>query len=423
MIRRAVRTEKPRLRATTSSVEPGRVHTERFPARSLTIEDVEQLESAYPDLTDVLPLAPPQEGLLFHALVDEVDVYTAQIRLDLDGELDPDRLHRAAQAVLDRHDNLRVAFHHEGLDEPVQVVRAEVRVPWRQDDLTGRAAEADSIAAAERDEPFDLTVAPLLRWRLLRLGAGRHRLVLTSHHLLWDGWSVPLVLQEVFLRYAGSALPAVVPYRDYLRWSHEQDPGAATHAWQEALAGAKPSPVASSSPTEGAEPQRQLRREMTPAFATHLEVAARAREVTVGTIIQAAWAVVLSNRIGAADVVFGTTFSGRPPEIPGIERMIGLLANTLPVRVRLLPGDTVGGLLRRIREEQAALLDHHHLRLIDVRRAGGGAALFDTTTVFTNYPLDPAAFEKLGTGLRLSDVDNTDATHYPCGWPWCLAAS
>jgi len=224
---------------------------------------------------------------------------------------------------------------------------------------------------------------------------------------------VPLVLQEVFLRYAGSALPAVVPYRDYLRWSHEQDPGAATHAWQEALAGAKPSPVASSSPTEGAEPQRQLRREMTPAFATHLEVAARAREVTVGTIIQAAWAVVLSNRIGAADVVFGTTFSGRPPEIPGIERMIGLLANTLPVRVRLLPGDTVGGLLRRIREEQAALLDHHHLRLIDVRRAGGGAALFDTTTVFTNYPLDPAAFEKLGTGLRLSDVDNTDATHYP----------
>jgi len=155
-----------------------------FPLVSLTIEDVEQLESAYPDLTDVLPLAPPQEGLLFHALVDEVDVYTAQIRLDLDGELDPDRLHRAAQAVLDRHDNLRVAFHHEGLDEPVQVVRAEVRVPWRQDDLTGRAAEADSIAAAERDEPFDLTVAPLLRWRLLRLGAGRHRLVLTSHHLL-----------------------------------------------------------------------------------------------------------------------------------------------------------------------------------------------------------------------------------------------
>ncbi|MCO8273927.1 amino acid adenylation domain-containing protein [Actinoplanes sp. TRM 88003] len=398
---------------TLAAVAVGGFTPSDFPLVTLGPDDVEQLETAYPDLTDVLPLAPPQEGLLFHALVDEVDVYTAQIRLDLDGDLDPERLRRAAQEVLDRHDNLRVAFHHEGLDEPVQVVRAEVGLPWRLDDLTGRAEQADSVAAAERAEPFDLTAAPLLRWRLLRLGRARHRLLLTSHHLLWDGWSVPVVLQEVFVRYAGGALPAVVPYRDYLSWLRGQDPAAADQAWREALAGATPSLVAPAGADEDPQPQRQLRRDMSAEFAARLEAAARAREVTVGTVIQAAWAVVLGRRTGTTDVVFGTTFSGRPPEIPGIERMVGLLANTLPVRVRLLAGDTVGDLLRRVRDEQATLLGHHHLRLTDVRRAGGGAALFDTTTVFTNYPLDPAAFETLGTGLRLSGVDNDDATHYP----------
>ena len=392
-------------------MEPGRFHAERLPARPLTIDDVEQLESAYPNLTDVLPLAPPQEGLLFHALVDEVDVYTAQIRLDLDGELNPDRLRQAAQAVLDRHDNLRVAFHHEGLDEPVQVVRAEVRAPWRQDDLpAGRRKPTPSRRPTR--EPFDLTVAPLLRWRLLRLDAGRQRLILTSHHLLWDGGSVPLVLQEVFVRYAGSALPAVVPYRDYLRWLHAQDSDTAIIAWREALAGAMPSLVVSSSR------RGKAAAAVAPGHDPGLRDPARGGGPGPGGDGRHDHPGGLGGRAGQPDRRDGRSVRhdvllGRPPEIPGIERMIGLLANTLPVRVRMLPGDTVGSLLRRIRDEQAVLLGRHHLRLTEVRRAGGGVALFDTTTVFTNYPLDPAAFEALGTGLRLSGMDNDDATHYP----------
>lgn len=215
------------------------------------------------ELEDVLPLTPLQEGMLFHALYDQaaIDVYTAQFVLTLEGTVDPAALRAAVAALLRRHANLRVGFLHEDLDQPVQAVAAQVPVPLRTYDLTageGPGGVADRLReflAADRVRRFDLADPPLMRFALLRTGADRHRLVMTSHHLLLDGWSLPLLLSELFELYArhgdDSALPRVTPYRNYLAWLAGQDRAAALDAWRTALAGLEgPTLLAGRGPAE-----------------------------------------------------------------------------------------------------------------------------------------------------------------------------
>ncbi|MGH8570946.1 MAG: condensation domain-containing protein, partial [Gammaproteobacteria bacterium] len=200
------------------------------------------------DLEDVLPLSPLQEGLLFHVLLDErgPDVYVAQFVLDVEGNLDAAALHTASQALLDRYPNLRAAFRRTTEDRCVALIARHVRLPWQTVDLssldpvTGQA-EAARLLADERACRFDLARPPLMRMVLVRLGDGRHRLAITIHHILADGWSVPILVQELFALYASggdaTALPPVTPYRDYLAWLGAQDRPAAQAAWRDALAG------------------------------------------------------------------------------------------------------------------------------------------------------------------------------------------
>ena len=199
----------------------------------LTQDEIERLERAYPRLEDILPLSPLQEGLLFHALYDAraPDVYTVQLELRLDGALDVGRLEAAAQAVVGRHASLRACFADAGLSRPVQVIMPPLAAPWRLLDLSGldgsaREARLADILAADRGARFDLAAAPLLRWTLVRVDAAEHRLVLTNHHLLIDGWSSPVLVQELLALYAAGAadaLPRATPYRDYLAFIAAQD--------------------------------------------------------------------------------------------------------------------------------------------------------------------------------------------------------
>ncbi|MFD8530672.1 amino acid adenylation domain-containing protein, partial [Streptosporangium canum] len=359
----------------------------------------DDLDGFGPDLQDAWPLAPLQRGLFFHSLL-AVDVYTAQLVLDLTGPLDASRLRTAAERLVHRHPSLRVSF--EFRDGPVQLVHRRVEVPWRE----VATADAAGVAAEERAHRFDLSRAPLLRFALVRLDADRHRLILTNHHILFDGWSTPLLAAELFALYTGAEPPAAPPYKGYLDWLARQDHTAAVEAWDRALEGLDdPTLVAPHAPADPVPPGR-VTAELADGPTRALTTLARTHSTTLNTVMQAAFGLLLAQLTGGDDVVFGGTVSGRPPELPGVERMVGLFINTLPVRVRLRPAESVGDLLRRLRDEQAELLAHHHLGLTEIRRG----TLFDTLLVMENYPLDPRT--AIGD-LRLTSADVADATHYP----------
>lgn len=398
--------------------------------------EIERLEHRYPSLSDVWPLTPLQKGLLFHALVseDSVDAYLVQLVLELHGHLDPDRLRRAGQVLLDRHANLRTAFitdtnTNTGAADAglVQVVCDDIQAPWSEPDLSGldedaRNREWDRLMATDRTTRFDPARAPLLRWMLVTMGPQHYRLVLTNHHLLLDGWSTPLLIKELLVLYATDSdtaiLPRTRPYRDFLAWTLGQDPAASLDTWARAFDGAdEPTLIAPTDPARRYTESREVISELTEEQTTTLTNLARTRGITLNTVIQMAWAIVLGTLTSRKDVTFGTMVSGRPPQIPGIESMIGLFINTLPVRVRLDPTQTLGQLLDRIQTEQAALLDHHHLGLTDIQRVAGPGAMFDTMTVFESYPVDRGGLtaDTDIAGMRVVDVTGADAAHYPLG--------
>ncbi|MEU0507577.1 amino acid adenylation domain-containing protein, partial [Nocardia sp. NPDC005998] len=387
---------------------------------------IDRLEVRYPALDDIWPLTPLQAGLLFHAQLatDAIDAYIVQLSVELGGVVDADRLHRAAQTLLRRHPNLRTAFVRDGAREPVQVVPHTVEVPFTEIDLT---EHDDPAAALEQvtttDRRFDMTAAPLLRLTLIGIAPQQYRLLLSMHHILIDGWSTPLLVRELLVLYAtdgdASALPSVRPYRDYLTWLNSQDQAAAETAWTRALEGISqptllaPADRARRNTTAPREVQVQLSESHTAALVT----AAQRQETTLNTVVQAAWALVLANATAREDVVFGTTVSGRPAHISGIESMVGLFVNTVPVRVRLDHRESLAELLRRIQSEQVALLDHHHFGLAQIQQLAGPGAMFDTVTVFESYPVDSAGLSEDTdiAGMRVLDVQGRDAAHYPLG--------
>ncbi|MGE6738452.1 condensation domain-containing protein, partial [Streptomyces sp. NPDC059900] len=314
---------------------------------------------------------------------------------------------------------LRAGFRQvAGIEQPVQVIAEGVQLPWREEDLTdepGHAAwvRSERIAVEERAQRFDLGKPPLLKVLLLRLGAGRYRLVITMHHLVLDGWSLPILLREVWAAYAaggsGGGLPAVTPYREYLGWLARQDKDAARVAWSRMLAGTEePTLVAPADPARSPGETAYVGAELPPPLAQELTRLARDADVTLNTVLQTVWALVVGGLTGRRDVVFGATVAGRPAELPGMEDMLGLFINTIPVRVRFDPARTVAELFADLQAEQSALLDHQHLGLTEIQRLTGPGAGFDTLLAFENFPGDPevpAALDSIrmtGAGMRES---------------------
>ncbi len=308
-------------------------------------------------IEDILPLSPLQEGLLFHALYDEQapDVYTVQLVLALEGALDEGALKAAAQALLTRHDSLRASFRQQELSRAVQVIVRDAAVPWRRHDLSRlppseRDERLAQLLAEDRTRRFDLAVPPLIRFMLVRLSPREHRLVITNHHLLLDGWSTPILVRELLALYAGNgrSLAPVRRYRDYLSFLARQDRAGALADWRETLAGLEGGTlVAPTGRGTNAIPEKILLALDGAPSAALMDVARR-QGVTLNTVVQAAWAMLLGRLTGRDDVVFGVTVAGRPPEVAGIENMVGLFINTLPLRVQLPPGTALLELLRQV---------------------------------------------------------------------------
>ncbi|MGW7206665.1 amino acid adenylation domain-containing protein [Streptomyces sp. NPDC054837] len=377
---------------------------------------------------DVLPLTPLQEGLLFHALYEHQrhapDVYVVQLVFELEGPVNADRLRAGAQALLDRHPNLRAAFRRRRGGQPVQVIPRRATLPWAEADLSGRDADLDKawteLLDEDRARGFDPTTPPLLRCTLVCTAERRHRLLVTHHHILLDGWSVSVLLRELLALYAADADPAalapVPPYRTFLEWLGRADRGAAETAWRDALAGVTEPTRLAPTASPGADDPAQARTELSAELGAALTACARSLGVTVNTLVQSAWAILLGRLTGRDDVVFGATVSGRPPRLPGVESMVGLFINTIPTRVRLRPEQSLGALLREVQDGYVRLLDHQHLGLADIQRAVGVPDLFDSLVVFENYPVDPKASGEGrdgDSGLRLVGSGGRDATHYP----------
>ncbi|WP_218038469.1 amino acid adenylation domain-containing protein [Acrocarpospora pleiomorpha] len=383
-----------------ASVEEALVPSD-LPLVALTPDEIDRLPAG---TAEVLPLSPLQEGLLFHAGFDDLDVYTSMTYLDLEGPVDG--LSERMERLLARHDALRAAFLTEGFDRPVQVVPAEVALPWREVDLTGDPGRLADLEREELTRRFDVTAPPLLRCVLVRLAPGRHRLLLTSHHLVADGWSTPLIVRELV---SGVADPAP-PYRDYLAWLARRDGGADAGAWSAALAGVEePTLVGGAEPARTPVPPRELSVPAGPGVGQALADLARRHGLTVNTVTQAAWAILLGLLTGRDDVVFGATTAGRPAEIDGVDAMVGLFANTVPVRVRLDPVESLTATLARLQTEQARLFDHQYAGLADIQSLAGIGPLFDTLLVFENYPTGPG----VSGDLTVTGAGNRGYTHYP----------
>ncbi|WP_437277986.1 amino acid adenylation domain-containing protein [Sorangium sp. So ce375] len=360
------------------------------------------------DVESIHYLSPLQQGLLFHAVSDRsADPYFVQTAFLLEGRLDLDAFERAWQALAERHPILRTAFVWEGVSRPVQVVRPRVTIPVARHDLRGLSAgeREEALAAlmdADRRAGFDLLRAPLMRLTVVQAEEDAFYFINSHHHLLLDGWSFALLLREALLVYRALArgtvpeLPRARPYRDYLTWVQAQDEGAAERFFRGALAGFRaPTPLpmeagpAAAAAGGDAFPCAEQALRFSRAETEALAACARRLRITLNTLVQGAWALLLSRHSGEPDVVFGATVSGRPPELPGAEAIVGMLINTLPVRVRVDEHEPLAAWLSRLQDQNSELRQHEWTPLSNVQRwsdVPGGRALFDTLVVFDSYP-------------------------------------
>ncbi|WP_136246146.1 non-ribosomal peptide synthetase, partial [Mycobacterium intracellulare] len=389
------------------------------PAR-LSQQQIDELARRH-HIADILPLTPLQQGLLFHSSTAQGgdDMYAVQLDFTLTGPLDPDRLRDAVHTVVKRHPHLAALFC-EQFDEPVQIIPADPVVEWRYLELDdGGAGEADAdarierLCAAERAAVCDLAGQAAFRAALIRTADRRFRFVLTNHHILLDGWSLPILLREIFASYYGQRLPAAGSYRAFLTWLADRDLDASREAWAELLSGLQTPTLVAPEDRLG-QGRRGFEKSRVSAQTTRaLGELARSHHTTLSTVLQAAWALVLTSLTGQHDVVFGTPRSRVGQlEVDDAESMVGLLINTVPVRANITATTTTADLLAQLQNSHNDALEHQHLALSEIHRVTGHDQLFDTLFVYENYPIDSGM--TLGDdGLAIAAFTNREYNHYP----------
>jgi len=394
-----------------------------FPLARLNQAQLEGLSLPLSRVEDIYPLSPMQQGMLFQSLYGQGSGdYINQMRVDVHG-LDVARFQAAWQVALEHHDILRTGFLWQTeLEQPLQVVYKAVSVPLVEHDWQQRAdrSEAlDALADAARAEGFVLEQAPLLSLVVVRTGADSHHLIYTNHHILMDGWSSSQLFGEVLQQYAGESPRAPNGrYRDYIAWLQAQDPAISETFWKAQLAGLL-EPTRLSRGVKREQGPSQVngihRLAFEPAPTEQLKAFAQRHKVTLNTLVQSAWLLLLQRHTGLDTVAFGATVAGRPAELPGIEQQVGLFINTLPVVATPSPQLSVDAWLQQVQGQNLRLREQEHTPLFEIQRwAGlGGEALFDNILVFENYPVSEALEQGSPAGLRFGAMDSLEQTHYP----------
>ncbi|WP_394842177.1 amino acid adenylation domain-containing protein [Pendulispora brunnea] len=373
------------------------------------------------DIESIFHLSPLQEGLLFHAIADKAaDPYFTQTGFLLEGKLDPEAFAQAWQVVVDRHAILRTCFAWEGIAKPVQVVRKAVTIPLQSHDWRGRserAREEDFAAfmAEDRRAGFDFLKPPLMRLALLRIADDAWYFVNSHHHILLDGWSFALVLREALIAYHALVaktpldLPPARPYREYLGWVKARNEADAEAFWRSALAGFRTPTILPADALPGraleddAFPYAERELRFSSAQTEALVACARSHRITLNTLVQGAWSCLLHRHGGEPEVVFGSTVSGRPPDLAGSDAIVGLLINTLPTRISMADGELLGPWLQRLQDRNSELRQHEWTPLSQLQRwseVPAGQSLFESIVVFDSYPEEDVAGMPLELRIR-----------------------
>ncbi|MBW4490246.1 MAG: amino acid adenylation domain-containing protein [Trichocoleus desertorum ATA4-8-CV12] len=386
--------------------------------------NLNQIENLY-------ELSPTQQGILFHSLyTPEADIYVGQFGCVLQGDVDPSQLEQAWQTVIQHHPILRTGFQWEGLEKPLQIVDRQVTLTleqfdWRSQSLEVQQNQLQAYIQQDRQRGFDLTCPPLMRLSLIRLSGDRYHLIWSKHHLILDGWSTAMVLQQVWTTYAalrqGQTLPIINsrPFGDYVAWLQQQDLAAAKAFWQDSLKDmAAPTSIAidrrqGDRHTSGAVARQQL--QLDPETTQALTQFARQHQLTPNTLMQGAWALLLSHYSGEANVLFGTTVSGRPPALAAAETIVGLLINTLPVCVAVPKQATLLPWLQQLQLHQAEMRQYEYTPLVQIQswsQIPKGTPLFNSLLVFENYPID-ASLQQATDLVAVQDIWTFEQTNYP----------
>ncbi len=380
-----------------------------------------------PALEDAYPLSPVQEGMLFHSIHDDrPGVYIDQFTCLLPRTIDEEALVDAWKTVVSRHPALRTAIRWAETDRPVQVVFREAELPvdrldWDLVPDAERADRLEAFLARDRSIGFVPTLAPLLRLTLIRSGEEGIRLVWSFHHMIVDGWCLPILLGEVLAiaeRRRSAELPRARPFRDFLAWLGTRDSSASEAFWRRTLSGfVEPTPLGIEGPSAPAEaiglPEEAS--VLDPETTKVLESLARAERITLSTIAQGAWAIVLGRYSGRGDVVFGAAVAGRPADLPGVETMVGMFINTIPLRVRIDEDAPAVEWLRALQRAQVERLPHEFSPPVSVQTWSDvhrGRPLYRSVVVFENFPIDEALKANAG-GLGVRDARVLEMTHYP----------
>jgi alpha-ketoglutarate-dependent taurine dioxygenase len=379
------------------------------------------------NIEDAYPLSPAQEGILFHSLyAPETGVYVIQISCTFRG-LNVPAVERAWQRVVERHPILRSAFIWGDLEKPLQVVGSRVSLPFAKEDWRGispleQEERFQSYLETDRARGFDPAVAPLMRFALLQTEDDVHHFIWSHHHLLLDGWSIFLALKEVFEYYEAFNrgqeldLPQTPSYRDYLAWLQDQDLSEAKAFWQEALKGfTTPTQLRLEAAPDGEDGYDEQRIELPATLTAELQSLARHNHLTLNTLVQGAWSLLLSYYSGEQDVLFGATASGRPATLKGIEEMIGIFINVLPMRAQLSPDMALLAWLKEQQQKQFLVRDYEYSPLAQVQRwseVPRGLQLFQSILSFENYPVDDS-IRQYTQSLEISNVRSISQTNYP----------
>lgn len=378
-------------------------------------------------IEDIYNLSPTQQGMLFHSLsAPDSGVYVVQLCLTLQGTLNQTALQQAWQDVISQHSILRTAFQWEGLEQPLQVVYRQAQVllnvlNWQHYTSEQQAQQLDTFLQRDRQQGFNLSQPPLMRLTLIQTSAESYTLIWTKHHLILDGWSTGIVLQQVWNRYHQTAFSLQASlYRSYIAWLQQQDLAAAEAFWRKTLKGfTAPTRLRieqqTTTYTTVAYPEQSL--ELSGTITTKLQAIARQYQLTLNTLLQGAWAILLSRYSGESDVVFGATVAGRPPGLSGVESLVGLLINTLPVRVMVVPEMPVISWLQQLQNQQVEARQYEYAPLIQIQgwsEVPRGMSLFDTLLVVENYPVDSALTAgESASNLAIAHVRAIEQTNYP----------
>ena len=382
-------------------------------------------------LQDIYPLSPLQEGMLFQHMLDkQSSAYFVQISYGIDGDLDPALFEECWNRLIARHDILRTVFKDKAADRPLQLVARRGRIDFNYADLSAlpAAQQAERLAqfkTQDRQQGFDPTAGVPLRISLFKKTSESFAVVWSLHHLLSDGWCAGILMSEFFETYAAMrqgrapALAPAAPYVDYIRWLERQDRQATIEYWRACLEGyERPAvlPRKAAAQRGAAVDARTLELLIEAPMLDDLKHFAAEQQVTLSTLVQSAWGLLLGHFSGVDDVVFGATVSGRPPQVDGIENMAGLFINTIPVRIRINPEDTMARLVRWVQAEALRGEPHHYGSLADIQAASPlKGQLLDHALVFENYPLAEELIgleRKYALGFGIRDVQVFEQTDY-----------